>query len=176
MERAANWYLQAVLRGNVTAMHNLAHMYEKGEGVERDGSTAVKLLQLAADEGDAGALGHMGMRYARGEGVPRDSAKAVDFLTRAAEKGDLEAQTNLGAMYLSGEGIAPDPVQAYRWLTIAVDTERKISPQRKQFVDPVLEKARRLRRQAAARLTPAQTAEAGRHAAEWIAAQAEDNQ
>jgi hypothetical protein len=115
----------------------------------------------------------MGMRYLRGEGVPRDPEQAVDLLIRGAEKGDLEAQKNLGAIYLSGDGIAADPDKAYEWLTIVLDTKRTPSPANQQFVDEVLAEARRLRERAAARLTPAEIAEARQRAADWIAARAD---
>ena len=36
LEKAAEWYLKSAAQGNTAAQHQLAVMYEKGEGVPQD--------------------------------------------------------------------------------------------------------------------------------------------
>ena len=48
---AVKYYRGAVDLGNPTAMYNLAQCYFKGNGVSQDESTALELMERAADSG-----------------------------------------------------------------------------------------------------------------------------
>ena len=74
----------------------------------RNDKTALQLLRMRAEQGDANAQYHMGTLYKNGEGVPKDSAQAVKWYSRAAERGDAYAESDLGTMYLYGEGVSKD--------------------------------------------------------------------
>jgi TPR repeat protein len=85
-------------------------------------------------------------------------AASVDSLKERAAQGDAEAQYSLGLMYQNGEGVPQDYVQAYKWFSLAAAT----------YTDkPNHDKAVKERERVAARMTPAQIAEAQRLAREW---------
>ena len=48
---AFKWTLQAALKGNVYGAHNLAVMYEDGQGTQKKINEAVKWYRIAADKG-----------------------------------------------------------------------------------------------------------------------------
>ena len=71
----------------------------RGRGVTQNDARAVKHLQAAADQGDAGARCALGNMYADGHGVAKNEAPAVKLWPAAADQGDARAQCNLGVMY-----------------------------------------------------------------------------
>ena len=93
--------------------------------------------------------------YDHGQGVPLDYALAVSWYRKAAEQGDGSAQNNLGVMYENGQGVPQDYVQAHMWFNLA----GALAGER--------EKSVKNRDRVAAKMTPAQIAEAQRLASEW---------
>jgi len=79
--------------------------------------------------------------------VRGDYATALQLLRPLAEKGDPDAQINLGNMYFDGNGVPQDYVQAHKWFDLAG--------------------SRLYRDTLAAKMTPAQIAEAQKLAREW---------
>ncbi len=82
-----------------------------------------------------------------------DYATALKEWRPLAEQGDAEAQFIMGGMYNLGQGVPQDDVQAHMWLSLAAAQG--------------IENARKARDILAARMTPAQIAEAQRLAREW---------
>ncbi len=82
-----------------------------------------------------------------------DYATALKEWRPLAKQGDAAAQYNLGVMYREGQGVPQDDVQAHMWWSLAAVRG--------------LEPAREYRDRVAARMTPAQLAEAQRLAREW---------
>ena len=76
-----------------------------------------------------------------------------DIYRVGAEKGDASAQFSLGFMYELGQGVPQDYVQAYMWFSLAAAQGTK--------------GAAEWRERLAARMTPAQIAEAQKLASEW---------
>ena len=62
-------------------------MYEKGEGVQRDDSEALKWCVAAAEPGHAGSQNNLGVRYETGEGVTKDIIQAFHWYSKAAANG-----------------------------------------------------------------------------------------
>ncbi|QTT86134.1 tetratricopeptide repeat protein [Pseudomonas chlororaphis] len=105
-ERPADWskvaslYQQAVEKNHWKAMHNLAELYLRGDGVAKDTNKAIdlylKMIQLQAP------LGYydMSVMTQRGVGVVRSDRSAVQFLIRAADLGSPQAQTRIGYIYI----------------------------------------------------------------------------
>jgi TPR repeat protein len=118
----------------------------------------VDSLKKEAAQGDADAQFTLGFLYSKGEGVPQDHAEALKWFRLAAAQGHAKAQYNLGAMYGNGQGVPQNYVQALKWLTLAAATF-PTEPEHGQAVQ-----ARDL---VAARMTPAQIAEAQKLAREW---------
>ena len=74
-------------QGDAQAQHNLASMYNKGEGVSADDTEAVKWYLLAAEQGVSSAQYNLGNAYRNGEGVNQDYSEAKKWYLLAAEQG-----------------------------------------------------------------------------------------
>ena len=88
----------------------------------------------------------------------QDYAQAASWYRKAAEQGQVVAQLNLGLMYSRGEGVPQDYVRAHMWVNLAAPGISDTSS-RRIFVES--------RDLVAAKMTPAQIAEAQRMASEW---------
>ncbi len=124
-----------------------------------DYATYIRELRPLAEQGDALAQYNLGSMYGRGEGVPQDYAEAVVWYRKAAEQGYAKSQYNLGVMYEKGLGVTHDYVRAYAWDELAAS-----SPP-----GGYRDRAARNRDIVAAKMTPAQIAEAEKLAREWKA-------
>ena len=91
--------------------------------------------------------------YDNGRGVPRDYAAAMSWYRKAAEQGHASAQNNLGLMYGKGQGVTQDYVQAHMWWNLAAAKGDTDAVKNRDLI--------------AAKLTPAQIAEAQKLAREW---------
>ena len=96
--------------------------------------------------------------HAKGRGVPQDYGLALKWFRLAAAQGDADEQFNLGVMHGNGQGVPDDYVQAHKWFNLAAATFTE-----KEDCD----KAVKARDHVAARMTPAQIAEAQKLAREW---------
>ena len=92
--------------------------------------------------------------------VPEDHAEAVERYREAAEQGDAEAQSILGLMYFTGRGVLQDYVEAHMWLNLAASRFSAAETRNR-------DQAIRDRDHVAAKMTPAQVAEAQKLAREW---------
>jgi TPR repeat protein len=118
-----------------------------------DYATALRLWRPLANQGDAFAQFNLGLMYFRGEGVPQNHDEAAMWFWLAANQGFASAQYNLGIMYSAGQGVPQDYVLAHMWFDLSAAQG-----------DPL---AAAHRDRMAARLTPAQIAEAQKLAREW---------
>src|SRR5229473_3381036 len=139
-------------KGEVDAQYNLGVMYDKGQGVTRDYAVAVSWFRKAADQGFATAQLSLGIIYENGLGVPQDFTTAVSWYRRAAGQGNTAAQLNLGVMYDNGWGVRQNHVIAHMWFSLAAAMGDRDAARNRDI--------------AAAKLTPAQLAEAQRLARE----------
>ena len=96
--------------------------------------------------------------YYEGRGVPQDYAEALKWFRLAAAQGDALAQHNLGLMYAKGYGVPQDHIEAHKWFNLAAASSTS-KPNR----DRAVQACDKL----AARMTPAQLAEAQKLAREW---------
>jgi uncharacterized protein len=136
-------------------MRDAAAAYER-----KDMATAARLWKVWADKGNAEARTLLGAMYWSGEGVPRDHTEAARLYLLAANQGYARAQNNIGFM-LGFEGLPPhDDVEAYKWLTLAIQHYTARNQDR-------LDQAMKDKATLAARMTPAQIAEAERRARAW---------
>ncbi len=136
-------------------LEEAAAAYDRG-----DYETAFRLLQPLAKQGDAFAQFNLGIMYGQGRGVPQDKTEAMKWYRRAAERGDADAQFSLGTMYRLGRGVPQDFVQAYKWFALAA---LRFSASEQEYRDMAVEN----RDGVAAKMTPAQIAEAKKLASEW---------
>jgi TPR repeat protein len=127
--------------------------YRRGDFV-----TAHREFLAPAQKGEARAQFSLALLYLRGQGVAQDTGEAMRWLRKAANRGDGEARLVLGDLYMKGPP-PRDYVKSYMWLILAVANIR--GPKRKI--------AFRLRKQAAAHMTPEQIAQAKKMARDWRA-------
>ncbi len=84
---AARWYRKAAEGGSAEARYNLALLYDRGRGVERDMRRAAELYEQAADGGVIEARIALSVLYASGMGVEADPFKALMWLEMAIAAG-----------------------------------------------------------------------------------------
>ncbi|WP_045881786.1 tetratricopeptide repeat protein [Pseudomonas chlororaphis] len=98
--KVAELYQQAVEKGHWKAMHNLAELYLRGDGVTKDTNKAIdlylKMTQLQVP------LGYydMSVMTQRGVGVVQSDKSAMMLLLKSGDLGNPIAQTKIGNMYI----------------------------------------------------------------------------
>src|SRR5260370_21576831 len=131
-------------------MRDAAAAYER-----KDMATAARQWKVWADKGNAEARTLLGAMYWSGEGVPRDHTEAARLYLLAANQGYARAQNDIGFM-LGFQGPPPHRhVVPYKWLTLAIQRYTARNQDR-------LDQAMKDKATLAARMTPAQIAEAQR--------------
>ena len=165
---AVKWYRKAADGGDPFAVLPLYSMCIFGHSTKEDCTdvfgrllvfsnldiSALSDIQKATLDGVYGELGEL---YLWGKGVPQNNVEAAKWLRKAAERGNLASQVELGFLYADGKGVPQDLVLAYMWFNLAAASSN--GPAQKDNAN--------LRDQIAARMTPAQIAEAQRLAREW---------
>ena len=81
-------------RGDADAQWFLGYCYEKGKGVAKDYTEAVKWYRKSAEQGYAEAQFDLGLCYAQGLGVPKDDVIAYMWYNLGAASGDEGAKHN----------------------------------------------------------------------------------
>ena len=84
----------------------------------------------------------------------------MTWYRKAADQGHAGAQNNLGVMYRDGQGVKQDYVQAHKWLNLAAARYPASESENR-------DKSVKNRDLIAAKMTPAQIAEAQKLAREW---------
>ncbi len=113
-------YDDAMRRGYVSALNNLAVMYEIGDGVEPNQQMAIDLLKRGAEQGHPLAMYNLGIRYRYGLGVRRDWGQAYELFAKSAETGFVAAMVELGDALARGRGVT-NPRRGVEWLQRAAD-------------------------------------------------------
>jgi TPR repeat protein len=80
-------------------------------------------------------------------------SEAANWFGRAADQGDADAQKNLGFMFLYGRGVGRDYVRAHMWFSLAASEANNAAAFARHLV--------------AAKMTPAEVAEAEKLVREW---------
>jgi uncharacterized protein len=107
---AAQQYAMADRAGCGLAAHNLAELYEYGEGVPKDYQKALDLLIRAGNAGFVDAFDEGGALYM--EESPPNYAEARRWFEHAVQAGSVRAYVDLGFMYDAGQGVEKNPVKA----------------------------------------------------------------
>jgi hypothetical protein len=139
----------------------IAGPFEDGQVAYRrdDYAEALRLWGQLADQGNARAQFSLGKMYYIGQGVLRDNAKADAWYRKAADQGFDYAQFNLGVAYEDGGlGVPQDYALAHMWFNLASSPATN-TDLRQMAVEN--------RDKLAAKMTPAQIADAQRMASEW---------
>jgi TPR repeat protein len=100
LSEAARWYRLAADQGYAKAQGNLAHCYDRGEGVLQNPSECARYRRLAADQGLAKAQCDYAQACSYGYGVPQDYGECKRYHRLAADQGHAPSQLALGAMLI----------------------------------------------------------------------------
>lgn len=124
----------AAEKGNPKAEAQLGECLLRGEGIPRNDTRALALLEKAARAGHSGAAFRIGMLLAEGtNGAAKDPARALAYFRAAAAGGEVEAFFNIGAAHANGRGVKRNYAEALGWLMVA----------RERGADPAVERALR---------------------------------
>jgi TPR repeat protein len=110
LPEAIGIYRRAADKGSTAAMVELGVMYANGTGLPRDDTQARKLLERAADAGNARAVANLAA-LSSNTGTQTDPVRARAVLAKAAET-NPEAQYQLGLLMADGAGGPQDDVAA----------------------------------------------------------------
>jgi TPR repeat protein len=157
---AARLWRPLAERGHDSSQFFLGYMSYLGYGVPQDYAKAMMWFRRAAAQGNAEAEYNIGVLYDRGEGITQDYSQALVWYRKSVTQGYALAAYNLGVMYLYGRGVAQDYIEAHKWLNIAAATNAAWGQKERDM-------AAEARDRVAAKMTPAQIAEAQRRAAQW---------
>ena len=105
------------------AQYQLAWMYDKGRGVEKNLEQSFYWFQKSAEQGEPLAQYQLAWMYYYGIGVEQNVYKAFYWTQQAAEQGPVLAQFNLALMYQTGEGVEKNLEQAFYWTQQAAEQE-----------------------------------------------------
>lgn len=105
--------------GHSKSLYALGHLYQRGEGLNRDAREAAQLYLRAARQGYAEAQLDAGTLYLNGQGIEQSVRRARHWFGEAAKQGHLEAMLELGRTYL--EGADRDPTMAREWIERAAN-------------------------------------------------------
>jgi uncharacterized protein len=90
-----------------------------------DYATALPLLLLLADQGNATAQYRLGRLYDAGSGVTQDYVQALRWYRLAADQGVAAAQFGLGTMYEDGHSVSQNFVLAHMWFNLSASRGNK---------------------------------------------------
>ena len=85
--KAKKWLEKAADQNHPQALYELATMYRRGDGVEKDQPKAAELFEKAAARGHALSQRSLGNMYYEGEGVEKDREKAEELWEKARAQG-----------------------------------------------------------------------------------------
>lgn len=103
-ERARKCYERGAALGDAMCLQALGYIYDVGEGVVADKTTAMKLYRKAWARGDHAAASNIAILY-RERGNMRTMFK---WYERVAQAGDGSARLEMAKCYLSGVGVRRD--------------------------------------------------------------------
>lgn len=113
-------YEKASEAGYVSALNNLAVLYEAADGVEEDNRRALDLFKRGAEQGHPLAMYNLGIHYRNGYGVKRNLAQAAEYFSKAADAGYVSAMVEMGRALVLGQGIS-NPRRGMEWLQAAAN-------------------------------------------------------
>jgi len=96
-------------------LYNVANMYHKGEGTEKDEGKALQYYDIASELGDYAAKFMLAtILSSRDDASAANVEKAIKLYTELANLGHPMAAFNLGTFYFSGKGVQQDVQSAIK--------------------------------------------------------------
>ena len=113
---------QLMSAGNPYAIYHLGTLYENGQGVEKNNTTALSHYVLADQMGLSQAKYKMGLICEFGQcGVGLSYEVAYDIYKEASDFGSSDAQCQLGGLYERGHGVEQDLQKAAYYYKLSSD-------------------------------------------------------
>lgn len=104
-EKCDDYWLPLARSGDLMAIKNMALLYHRGIGVQKDLEEAEMFYRLAADKGVTSAQVVLGTLLIKGDEFKRNIPDAIKYLTAAYKAGSPIAAWNLGLLYENGVGV-----------------------------------------------------------------------
>ena len=92
---------------NSNAQYELGHLYQQGDGVDKDPKQAFYWLEQAAENGHPKAKAEIAEAYLNGTGTPKDPEQAIYWLTGLAVHGKLPSKPHSPSARLADSGHFP---------------------------------------------------------------------
>lgn len=110
-----NKHLNSAQEGKVSAMYEVAKLFERGRGTNLNLARAAKWYEKASDAGNTPAKARLGIMYFEGRGVEQNYKKALTLLKEAVKANIPSAQYQLASMYERGTGVAQNLDKSLYW-------------------------------------------------------------
>ena len=107
--------------GDADSQVELALRYEKGEGVAKDQTEAVKVVSQSRRTKFRQGSNKPGCLLRRRRRRDEGSGRGHKWFRKPAEQNYARAQYNLGVCFGAGAGVAKDPVEAAKWFRKAAE-------------------------------------------------------
>ena len=116
-EEAFAWYQKAADQNDAEGQYGLGMMYLAGDGIEKDETQGIQLIEAAAQQNLTRAMISIFHFYEKGlHGLPADTQQAVNWLERIAATDNKWAAELLASAYRNGElGVTPNDEKALFW-------------------------------------------------------------
>ncbi|PUE66576.1 tetratricopeptide repeat protein [Arcobacter caeni] len=117
--KALGAYKELVEQNNPQAMHELALIYLKGDGIAKNINKAQELLKKASDLGNAESTYILAKLYLSNKTIFFDEKKAYNTFVDAANQNHAKAQLMIGRFFLLGEIVSKDYEKALHYFKLA---------------------------------------------------------
>lgn len=101
-------FTQGSAKGIARAHSGLADCHMWGVGMRKDTRKVVKLLEMAAEQGDPRGTYRLGWYYDTGLLVTRDQTRGLELIREASRLGWQDADVGLARLALTGAGVSQD--------------------------------------------------------------------
>jgi len=108
-------WLPLAKKGNTVAQYNIAVMYLRGDGLQRNNKLALYWLMKASKKEHALSQFTLGRMYYEGMNVKKNFRESFKWYKKAAINGHKKAINNLASMYYHGKGVKKDVGKAFKW-------------------------------------------------------------
>ena len=125
--------------GDPEAQFIVGLIYDRGDGVERDATQALKWYQEAADQGLPKSQYMLGAKYGLGRDLPMNKIEAFRWMRYAANQGHAPSQWLTASFYFGNFGVYKDNVEAYKWALLAGLNSSNVSQECKGLLSTVQE-------------------------------------
>lgn len=121
--RAANYYQQAISKGDVNGKYHLGLLYYKEKFGQGDLAlkNAIYAFREAAAKGHAPSMYQLATMYEKGVGFSKDMGQAVQLYRKSAHAGYAPAQMQVGLLYENGILVPKNETLAAAWYTKAAE-------------------------------------------------------